>query len=61
MEMKLFTHRYRIGFFTNGQCWRFKYHLDKYFSGNVFWHTFWRLYFVYERKTFTYSESRHVA
>ena len=36
----------KIGYFKDGNCWKFKPSLNKYWSDKLWWFSFWRFYCV---------------
>jgi len=42
--------RFRLGFHRYGHPWRFRFQRTSYYSGLMTWFSFWRFYFVIDRR-----------
>ncbi len=40
----------RVGFHKYGKCWRFRFSRTSYFSGDMTWYSFWRLFLVIDKR-----------
>lgn len=41
---------FRVGFFRQGNCWRFRFERNVYYSGWLTYYRFWRFYLVVDRR-----------